>query len=100
MNVRAPAKPPARKPSGAVIYKQSQGAHVWPGMASSDKAFVRVFNGDLVIFQEFRGDDKVAVSVGGRDRVLSRAEWRSLPVYEGETGRCLAINRRRTGFRN
>jgi hypothetical protein len=52
-------------------------------MASSDKAFVRVLNGELVILQEFRGDDKVAVSVGGRDRVLTRAEWRSLPIYEG-----------------
>lgn len=82
MNAPVPSKPPARKPSGPVIYKQSQGANVWPGMASSDKAFVRVHDCELVIFQEFRGDDNVAVSVGGRDRVLTRAEWRSLPVYE------------------
>ena len=83
MNASSPAKPPARKPSGAVTYKLSQGANVWPSMAASDKAFVRVLNGDLVIFQEFRGEDEVAVSVGGRDRVLKRAEWRALPVYEG-----------------
>jgi len=76
-------KPPTEKPSGTVTYKLSKGANVWPGMASTDKAFVRVLNGELVIFQEFRGDDQVAVSVGGRDRVLPRAEWRTLPVYEG-----------------
>jgi hypothetical protein len=52
-------------------------------MASTDKAFVRVLNGELVIFQELRGDDQVAVSVAGRDRVLPRAQWRALPVYEG-----------------
>jgi hypothetical protein len=83
MSAPAPTKPPAHKPSGAVTYTQSQGANVWPGMASSDKAFVRVRSGELVIFQEFRGDDKVAVSVGGRDRILTRAEWRSLPVHKG-----------------
>ena len=76
-------KSPGQKPSGTVTYKLSQGANVWPGMATSDKAFVRVLDGELVIFQEFRGDDKVAVSVGGMDRVLTRAEWRKLPVYEG-----------------
>jgi hypothetical protein len=76
-------KPPAQKPSGIVTYRLSKGANVWPGMAGSDKAFVRVLNGELVIFQEFRGEDKVAVSVGGHDRVLPRAEWRALPVYQG-----------------
>ncbi len=83
MTAPLPTRSPARKPTGAVTYKLPQGANVWPGMAASDKAFVRVLNGDLVIFQEFRGDDAVAVSVGGRDRVMSRAEWRALPVYEG-----------------
>ncbi len=77
------AKPSVQKPSGTVTYKLSQGANVWPGTATSDKAFVRVLNGELVIFQEFTGDGKVAVSVGGRDRVLPRAEWRKLPSYEG-----------------
>ena len=76
------APPPVHKPSGAVTYKQSQGANVWPGMASSDKAFVRVLGGELVIFQKFLGD-KVAVSVGGSDRMLTRSEWGILPVYEG-----------------
>jgi hypothetical protein len=66
-----------------LTYKLSQGANVWPGVAASDRAFVRVLNGELVIFQEFRADDKVAVSVGGQDQVLPRAEWRALPVYEG-----------------
>lgn len=83
MNVPSPPRPPTRKPSGPVTYRQSQGANVWPGIASSDKAFVRVLDGELVIFQEFLADDKVAVSVGGRDRVLTRAAWRALPVYEG-----------------
>jgi hypothetical protein len=82
-NVTPTTRPPTRKPSGVVTYRQSQGANVWPGMASSDKAFVRVLNGEVVIFQAFLGDDKVAVSVGGGDRVLARSEWRALPVYEG-----------------
>ena len=76
-------KPPVQKPTGTVTYRLSQGANVWSGTATSDKGFVRVLNGELVIFQEFRGDDTVAVSVGGRDRVLTRAEWRTLPLYEG-----------------
>lgn len=82
MNV-PPSARPTRKPSGAVTYRQSQGANVWPGTASSDKAFVRVLGDGLVIFQEFLGDDKVAVSVGGQDRVLTRAEWGALPIFEG-----------------
>lgn len=81
MNKPSPGRPPSRKPSGAVTYTVASGTNVFPGM--TDKAFVRVKDGELVIFQEFRGDDKVAVSVGGRDRVLSRVEWRELPVYEG-----------------
>jgi len=83
MNSPVQTKPTAQKPSGTVTYKLSKGANVWPAMPSTDKAFVRVLDGELVIFQEFRGDDQVAVSVGGRDRVLPRAEWRALPVYEG-----------------
>ena len=83
MNAPLHTKPPSQKPSGTVTYKLSQGADVWPSMATSDKALVRVLSGELVIFQEFRGDDRVAVSVGGRDRVLTRAEWRMLPTYEG-----------------
>ncbi len=83
MTAPSPAKNPALKPSGAVTYKVSQGSNVWPGIAASDKGFVRVRNGELVIFQEFQGEDKVAVSIGGLDRVLPRADWRALPVYEG-----------------
>ncbi len=83
MNAPSHIKNPDRKPTGALTYKLSQGANVWPGVAASDRAFVRVLNGELVIFQEFRADDKVAVSVGGQDQVLPRAEWRALPVYEG-----------------
>jgi hypothetical protein len=83
VNAPLQTKITVRKPTGALTYKLSQGANVWPGMAASDKAFVRVLNGELVVFQEFRADDKVAVSVGGQDRVLPRAEWRALPVYEG-----------------
>jgi hypothetical protein len=83
VNVPLQTKSLARKPTGAVTYKLSQGANVWPGMAMSDKAFVRVLDGRLVIFQEFRPGDKVAVSVDGEDHVLPRAEWRALPIYEG-----------------
>jgi hypothetical protein len=82
MSAPLPARPPTRKPSGAVTYTQSQGANVWPGTAPSDKGIFRVLAGELAIFQEARGD-KVAVSVGGRDCVLTRAEWRTLPIYEG-----------------
>lgn len=81
MNKPLTSKPPAQKPSGAVTYTANTGANVFPVV--TDKAFVRVLDGELVIFQELRRDDKVAVSVGGRDRVLPRAEWRALPVYEG-----------------
>lgn len=77
------AKPTARKPSGPVTYLPSQGANVRPSMASRDEALFRVLNGELVVVRKFLGRDKVAVNVGGRDRVLTRAEWRSLPVYEG-----------------
>jgi hypothetical protein len=66
-----------------VTYTVSVGADVWPGAAGGEKAFVRVLDGDQVIFQEFKGHDAVAVSIGGRDRVLAREEWRALPVYEG-----------------
>jgi hypothetical protein len=83
MNTPLQTKPPTRKPSGIVTYRQSQGANVWPGVGASDKAFVRVLNGELVIFQEFRGDGKVAVSIGGRDGLLTRTEWRMLPLYKG-----------------
>ena len=83
MNAPPTTRPVTRKPSGAVTYRQSQGANVWPGMASSDKDLVRLLNGELAIFQEFLGSDKVAVSVGGGNSVLTRSEWRALPVYEG-----------------
>jgi len=69
------------KPSGPVTYTVNVGADVFPGLGMADKAFVRVLDGQLVIFQEFRNDDRVAVSVGGRDRVLRRAQWRAMPVY-------------------
>jgi len=72
------------KPSGAITYTTDTGANVFPGQIMSDKAFVRVMNGELVIFQEFRGNDEVAVSIGGRDSVLPRAKWRALPVYSGK----------------
>lgn len=80
MSVPLPARSPALKPSGALTYRQSQGADVWPGVG--DIAFVRVLDGKLVIFQEFMENDKVAVSVGGQDRVLTRSEWRALPAYK------------------
>lgn len=83
MTVPSPGRSAARKPTGAVTYKVPQGANVWPGGATSDKALVRLRNGELVIFQEFLAGDKVAVSAGGRDCVLSRDEWRMLPVYKG-----------------
>jgi hypothetical protein len=83
LNTTSQAKSTARKPTGAVTYRLSKGANVWPGIAASDKALVRVLNGELVIFQEFRGEDLVAVSVGGQDHMLSRSDWRALPVYEG-----------------
>ena len=56
---------------------------MFPSFIMSDKASVRVRDGELVIFREFIGHDKVAVNVGGRNRVLARSEWRALPVYEG-----------------
>ncbi|HEY1930509.1 MAG TPA: hypothetical protein VGG99_00715 [Acetobacteraceae bacterium] len=83
MNKPLPREARTPKPSGAITYTANTGANVFPSAVMSDKAFVRVLNGELVIFQEFINDDKVAVSVGGRDRVLPRAEWRSLPVYQG-----------------
>jgi hypothetical protein len=52
-------------------------------VAAIDKSFVRVRDGALVIFQEFQAGDMVAVSIDGHDRVLTRAEWRALPAYEG-----------------
>jgi hypothetical protein len=83
MNKPLHSEPHSRKPSGAITYTVNTGANVFPSIVMSDKAFVRVPNGQVVIFQEFIGHDKVAVSVGGQDRVLPRAEWRALPVYEG-----------------
>jgi hypothetical protein len=77
-------KPPPRKPSGPITYTSDMGANVFPGSLFTDKAFVRVLNGELVILQEYRGPDEVAVSIGGRDRVMPRAEWRALPVYTGK----------------
>ena len=83
MNKPVPSGPEGPKPTGAITYTANTGANVFPGMGMTDKAFVRVLNGELVIFQEFRGSDAVAVRVGGRDRVLPRAQWRSLPIYQG-----------------
>ncbi len=83
MSVPSSTRSPPSKPSGPVIYTQSKGANIWPDMLSREIAFVRVLDGELVVFQEFMGNDKVAVSVGGQDRVLTRADWRALPVYEG-----------------
>ena len=83
MNNPLPRESRAAKPSGAITYTANSGANVFPSQVMSDKAFVRVLDGELVIFQEFVGGDRVAVSVGGRDSVLPRAEWRALPVYEG-----------------
>ncbi len=83
MSGSSPVKHVGLKPSGPVTYKSAQGSNVWPGVTSSDKGFVRVLDGELVIFQGNQGRDKVAVSVGGLDRVLARSDWRSLPVYEG-----------------
>ena len=83
MTAPSPSRSTAGKPTGPVTYKVPQGANVWPGTATSDKALVRVLSGELVILQDFLDGNKVAVSVGGRDRVLSRDEWRALPLYEG-----------------
>jgi hypothetical protein len=61
---------------------------MFPSFIMSDKASVRILDGELVIFQEFIGHDKVAVNVGGRNRVLARAEWRALPAdYRTGAGR-------------
>jgi hypothetical protein len=77
----APHRSPAKKPSGPVTYTITKGADVWPGIGKSDKAFIRDLNGEMVIFQEFRGRDGVAVSIGGQDRVLPFEDWRQLPPY-------------------
>ena len=83
MNKPLRSEPGYLKPSGAVTYTVNTGANVFPANVMSDRAFVRVRRGKLVIFQELRGDHEVAVNIGGRDDVLPRAEWRELPVYQG-----------------
>lgn len=83
MNNSSPREGRATKPAGAITYTAHTGANMFPSVIMSDKASVRVLDGELVIFQEFIGHDNVAVNIGGRNRVLARAEWRALPVYEG-----------------
>jgi hypothetical protein len=83
MTVSSPAMIPGRKPSGAVTYSVSKGANVWPGKTPTDAALVRINRGDMVIFQSFLEDDKVAVIVAGHDRILTTAEWQALPVDKG-----------------
>lgn len=83
MSAPAPTKPPAQKPSGPVTYLESKGADVWPSWRRRDRADVRVLDGEFVYVREFREDGTVAVSVGGQERVMTRSEWRSLPLYDG-----------------
>ena len=83
MTLPAPAGGPLRKPSGPVMYTVTVGANVWPGIAESEAANVRVLDGDVAVLQESRRGGFVAVSVGGLERVLPRREWRALPVYRG-----------------
>ena len=78
----SPRETRATKPTGAITYTVERGANMFPSFIMSDKASVRVLDGELAIFQQFVGHDGVAVNVGGRNRVLARAEWRALPVYE------------------
>jgi hypothetical protein len=49
----------------------------------NEKAFVRMLNGTVVIFIEFRGSDNVAVSINGREHIMNRADWRGLQVAWG-----------------
>ena len=79
MTSEAATKRPMEKPSGPISYSVTRGADVWPG---TDKAHVRVLDGKMVIFQDYQGRDQVLVTVGGRNRLLPRAEWRALPAYK------------------
>jgi len=54
-------------------------------MRTGDKAWLRVLDGQFVIFIGFLAGDRLAVSVDGSERVLARSYWRSLPVYSGWT---------------
>lgn len=74
-----------QKPSGAISYTLETGADVLPGDFMTDKAYVRELNGKLVIFREALGHGRVAVTIGGRDRVLSKAEWQKLPIHRGKS---------------
>jgi hypothetical protein len=77
-------KPPrTAKPSGPITYTVVSGADVFPGAWLNDEGFVRVLDGQLAIFQAAKGRGEVTVTVGGRNRVLRRDEWRALPVYQG-----------------
>jgi hypothetical protein len=52
MNKPLPSMPQSRKPSGAIAYTVNTGTNLFPAMVMSDRAFVRVLDGQLVIFQE------------------------------------------------
>ncbi len=81
MSASSPVRPPLRKPSRPVGYIQSQGANVWPSFGGNDEVRARTRDGEMVVVQEFLGNDLVAVNIGGRDCVMKRAEWRALPLY-------------------
>lgn len=80
---RVARKPLSQKPSGPITYTVHTGVNVFPGGFLSDRASVRVRDGELVIFREPKGIGRVAVSIGGRDTELARAEWEALPVHQG-----------------
>jgi hypothetical protein len=82
MNKPLTSNPDLQKLSGPITYTVDVGFNVFPWL--SDRGFVRVLDGELVIFQSFKPDRKVAVSIGGRDVLMSRSEWRALPVYKGQ----------------
>lgn len=71
------------KPTGSLTYGVVHGANVWPGSGVSDKGLVRRKDHDVLILREFRDGMAVADSVSGASQVLTTAEWRDLPVFEG-----------------
>ena len=46
----------------------------------TDKAWVRRIGDEIVILNEIIGE-LVRVSVSGRERMLTRAEWQALPLH-------------------
>lgn len=75
-----PARPPMIKPSSPITYIEGNGVDVWPSFRRRDRAVTRVLGEESVHVREWQGDDKVLVRVGGKERVLTRAEWSKLPA--------------------